>query len=249
MRKTVVAANWKMNMTPSQGTEFLDSILDEIKDSEAEVHIIPPFICIPEIVDIVSGTDIIVGAQNLYFEEKGAFTGEVSGAMLKDAGCGSVIIGHSERRSYFNETDEVINLKLKKALEHELIPILCCGESLETRKTGDVGEFIEGQVGAALHGISKTEAEGIIIAYEPIWAIGTGEVASSNQAEEVCAIIRKKIEELYDAETAGNITILYGGSVNASNCLELFGCPDIDGGLIGSAGLMPEFIDIVKCGG
>ena len=114
MRKTVVAANWKMNMTPSQGTEFLDSILDEIKDSEAEVHIIPPFICIPEIVDIVSGTDIIVGAQNLYFEEKGAFTGEVSGAMLKDAGCGSVIIGHSERRSYFNETDEVINLKLKK---------------------------------------------------------------------------------------------------------------------------------------
>lgn len=249
MRKTIVAANWKMNMTPSQGVDFINSILGDIKGSKAEVHIIPPFVCIPSVLNALEGSNLIVGAQNLYFEEKGAFTGEISGQMLKDAGCRSVIVGHSERRLYFNETDEIINLKLKKALEHELIPILCCGESLETRKAGEAGSFIEGQIESALLGVSKKDVMGLIIAYEPIWAIGTGEVATSDQAEEICSIIRSKLESLYDNETAKNTHILYGGSVNASNCKELFSSPNIDGGLIGGAGLKPEFIDIVKCGG
>ncbi len=246
MRRTVVAANWKMNMTPSMAEEFTGSIKDQIVDAEAEVYIIPPFISIPKVKEVLSGTDVKIGAQNLYFEEKGAFTGEVSASMLTDSGVDAVIIGHSERREYFNEDDTIINKKLKKALEHDLTPILCCGESLETREAGKAVEWIERQITEDLSGISKDDVLKCIIAYEPIWAIGTGKVATSDQAEEICAKIREKIEQLYDKDAADSIRILYGGSVNAGNCAELFAKENIDGGLIGGAGLKPEFVEIVK---
>ena len=248
MRRTVVAANWKMNMTPSQAEEFINAIKTDINGADNEVFIIPPFIAIPKVKALLEDTDVKVGAQNLYFEEKGAFTGEISAEMLADAGVEAVVIGHSERREYFSEDDEIINKKLKKAIEHGLTPILCCGESLETREEGKAAEWIERQITQDFDGIGREDALKCIIAYEPIWAIGTGKVATSDQAEEICAKIREKLTQLYDQEAADGIRILYGGSVNAGNCAELFAKDNIDGGLIGGAGLKPEFTDIVKTG-
>ncbi len=248
MRRTVVAANWKMNMTPSQAEEFINAIKTDINGADNEVFIIPPFIAIPKVISLLEDTDVKVGAQNLYFEEKGAFTGEISAEMLTDAGVEAVVIGHSERREYFSEDDEIINKKLKKAIEHGLTPILCCGESLETREEGKAAEWIERQITQDFDGIGREDALKCIIAYEPIWAIGTGKVATSDQAEEICAKIREKLTQLYDQEAADGIRILYGGSVNAGNCAELFAKDNIDGGLIGGAGLKPEFTDIVKTG-
>ena len=248
MRRTVVAANWKMNMTPSQAEEFINAIKTDINGADNEVFIIPPFIAIPKVTSILEDTDVKVGAQNLYFEEKGAFTGEISAEMLADAGVEAVVIGHSERREYFSEDDEIINKKLKKAIEHGLTPILCCGESLETREEGKAAEWIERQITQDFDGIGREDALKCIIAYEPIWAIGTGKVATSDQAEEICAKIREKLTQLYDQEAADGIRILYGGSVNAGNCAELFAKDNIDGGLIGGAGLKPEVTDIVKTG-
>lgn len=248
MRRTVVAANWKMNMTPSQAEEFINAIKTDINGADNEVFIIPPFTAIPKVTSLLEDTDVKVGAQNLYFEEKGAFTGEISAEMLTDAGVEAVVIGHSERREYFSEDDEIINKKLKKAIEHGLTPILCCGESLETREEGKAAEWIERQITQDFDGIGREDALKCIIAYEPIWAIGTGKVATSDQAEEICAKIREKLTQLYDQEAADGIRILYGGSVNAGNCAELFAKDNIDGGLIGGAGLKPEFTDIVKTG-
>lgn len=246
MRKRIVAANWKMNMTPDEAKTFIASIREGIKDKEAEVHIIPPFVDIAVVKDALEGTGVLVGAQNMYHEDKGAFTGEISADMLTGLGVRSVVIGHSERRTIFGEDDCMINLKVKKALEKGLTPILCCGEALETREAGKVSEWINAQIESAFAGISNDDAVKCIIAYEPIWAIGTGKVATTEQAQEVCFLIREKIKELYDESAAEQIHILYGGSVKADNCKELFDCPDIDGGLVGGASLKPEFIDIVN---
>ena len=246
MRRRIVAANWKMNMTSDEAGAFINTIREGINGKEAEVHIIPPSVDIAVVKDALKGTDILVGAQNMYYEDKGAFTGEISADMLTCLGVHSVVIGHSERRNIFSEDDEMINLKVKKALEKGLVPILCCGESLDTREAGKVSEWINAQIESAFSGISAQDAVKCIIAYEPIWAIGTGKVATTDQAQEVCLLIREKIKELYGSETAEDIHILYGGSVKADNCKELFECPDIDGGLVGGASLKPEFVDIVN---
>lgn len=246
MRRRIVAANWKMNMTPDEAGAFIDTIREGIKVKEAEVHIIPPFVDIAVVKEALEGTDVFVGAQNMYHKDKGAFTGEISADMLIDLGVRSVVIGHSERRNFFSEDDGMINLKVKKALEKGLMPILCCGESLDTREAGKVSEWISCQIESAFSGIGAEDAVKCIIAYEPIWAIGTGKVATTDQAQEVCLLIREKIKEFYGSDVAENIHILYGGSVKADNCKELFECPDIDGGLVGGASLKPEFVDIVN---
>ena len=246
MRRRIVAANWKMNLTPDEAGDLVAAIREGIKVKEAEVHIIPPFVDIAVVKDALEGTDVFVGAQNMYYEDKGAFTGEISADMLIGAGVHSVVIGHSERRTIFGEDNDMINLKVKKALEKGLVPILCCGESLDTREAGKVSEWINAQIESAFSGISAEEAVKCIIAYEPIWAIGTGKVATTDQAQEVCLLIREKIKELYGSDIAENVHILYGGSVKADNCKELFECPDIDGGLVGGASLKPEFVDIVN---
>lgn len=247
MRKLIVAANWKMNKTESEAESFIDSIKDAITGVEAEVFIFPPFLSVKSVIEKMKNTDVTVGVQNMYFEESGAYTGEISPAMIKDVGAEAVIIGHSERRCIFGEDNNMIHKKLVKAIEYNIIPVLCCGESLEVREEGTTIEFIKSQIVSAFENISAEDAVKCIIAYEPIWAIGTGKVATSEQAEEVCRDIRKTIAELYSEETADNIHILYGGSCNASNAKELFDMPNIDGGLIGGAGLKPEFIDIVHC--
>ncbi|MBQ4307865.1 MAG: triose-phosphate isomerase, partial [Lachnospiraceae bacterium] len=194
----------------------------------------------------VKGSNVEVGAENLYIEDKGAFTGEISANMLVDAGVKYVIIGHSERRQYFGETDEFLNKKVLKALEKGLTPILCCGETLEQREAGVTLDWINLQIKSDLQGVTAEQAASIVIAYEPIWAIGTGKTATSDQAQEVCGAIRKTIAEIYDADTAEKIRIQYGGSMNAGNCKELLAKPDIDGGLIGGAALKPDFGQIVN---
>lgn len=245
MRKRVIAGNWKMNKTPSEAKELLDSLKNKISLGDAKVYVFPPLVCIPAAVAALKDTEIIVGAQNFYYEEKGAFTGEVSADMLSDAGAEAVIIGHSERRDIFGETDELINLKLKKALEKNLTPILCCGESLEIREEGRAAEHIEGQIRKAFADVSGKEAERCIVAYEPIWAIGTGKTASDSQAEEICALVRDTLKSLYGEDVSSVIPILYGGSMNAGNAAQLIACENIDGGLIGSASLKDEFAQIV----
>ena len=246
MRKKVIAGNWKMNKTPSETREFLESIKDGIESSDADVFVFPPLVCIPEAVDVLKGTHVIVGAQNFYYEDKGAFTGEVSADMLIDAGARAVIIGHSERRDIFGEKNDMINLKLKKALEKGLTPILCCGESLEIREAGNAMGHIKGQIKKAFEGVSADDAAKVIVAYEPIWAIGTGKTAGSDQAQEICKGIRETFKELYGSRISDKLPILYGGSMNAGNAAELVACDDIDGGLIGSASLKEEFVEIVN---
>ncbi len=246
MRKRVIAGNWKMNKTPSETRQFLESVKDRICSAESDVYVFPPLISIPEAVSILKETDVIVGAQNFYYEEKGAFTGEVSADMLIDSGVKAVIIGHSERRDIFGEDDRLINLKLKRAVEKGLTPVLCCGESLEIRESGKTTEFIEGQIRKAFEGLSAEDAGKCIVAYEPIWAIGTGKTATSDQAEEICGSVRNTIKELYGETVSENMSVLYGGSMNAGNAAELVSCENIDGGLIGSASLKDEFADIVK---
>lgn len=247
MRKKIVAGNWKMNMTPSQAVLLAEELCEAVSGSDKEVIFCVPAIDIVPVAAVAYESDVMVGAENMYFEEKGAYTGEISAAMLKDAGAGCVILGHSERRQLFGETDEDVNKKVKKAFEHQLMPIMCCGETLEQRKNGCALNHIRNQVEQGLKGISADQVRMAVIAYEPIWAIGTGETATKEQAEEVCAAIREHIERLYDSETAEAIRILYGGSVNAKNAAELFAMPDIDGGLVGGASLKPEFADIVNC--
>jgi len=246
MRKTLAAGNWKMNMTPSAGAAFIKEIAPLVADAKNEVLFCVPAIDIPAAVAAAQGTNIEIGAENFYFEAKGAYTGEISLDMIKDTGVKYVIMGHSERRQIFGESDEVINKKLLAAIAAEMKPILCCGESLETREAGKTLEWIEAQIRSAFTGVTAEQAAGVVIAYEPIWAIGTGKTATTEQAQEVCGMIRKLIAELFGAAVADVIRILYGGSVSPENAAELFAQADIDGGLVGGASLKTSFEVIAK---
>ncbi len=245
-RKRIIAGNWKMNKTPTEAVALVKELLPLVKNEEADVVFCVPAIDIIPVAEAVKGSNVKVGAENLYFEESGAYTGEIAPAMLVDAGVKYVIIGHSERREYFAETDETVNKKVLKALEHDLIPIICCGETLTQRKQGIYVDWIRMQIKIAFQNVAADEAKKAVIAYEPIWAIGTGETATADQAEEVCAAIRKVLGEIYDTATAEAIRIQYGGSMNAGNAAELLAKPNIDGGLIGGASLKPDFGKIVN---
>lgn len=246
MRKKIIAGNWKMNMTPSEAVALVNELKPLVVNDDVDVVFCVPAIDIIPVVEAAKGTNIQVGAENMYFEEKGAFTGEISPNMLTDAGVKYVIIGHSERREYFAETDETVNKKVLKAFEHGLTPIICCGESLTQREQGITIDWIRQQIKIAFLNVTAEQAAAAVIAYEPIWAIGTGKVATTEQAEEVCAAIRACIKELYGETTAEAIRIQYGGSVSASSAPELFAQPDIDGGLVGGASLKPDFGKIVN---
>lgn len=245
-RRKIIAGNWKMNETPSEAVALVNELKPLVVNDDVDVVFCVPAIDIIPVAEAVKGTNIHVGAENLYFEEKGAFTGEISPAMLTDAGVEYVIIGHSERRQYFAETDETVNKKVLKAFEHGLTPIICCGETLEQRRQGIYIDWIRMQIKIAFQNVTAEQAGKAVIAYEPIWAIGTGETASSDQAEEVCGAIRQVIREIYDDATAASIRIQYGGSVKPGNAAELFAKPDIDGGLVGGASLKPDFGGIVN---
>lgn len=240
MGKYIVAGNWKMNKLPSETYDFVKSVAEATKDAKCEVVCCTPYVCLAEAIRAANGSHVKIGAENLHFEDRGAFTGEVSADMLKDLGVDYVIIGHSERRQYNAETDETVNLKTKKALEKELIPIVCVGESLEQREAGITMDLISIQIKKAFAGISAEDAKKVVIAYEPIWAIGTGKTATSEQAEEVCKGIRDILCSLYSETVAEEITIQYGGSMKPSNAAELMEKPNIDGGLIGGASLVTD---------
>ena len=244
-RKKIVAGNWKMNMTPSQAVKLVEELKPLVQNPDVDVVYCVPAIDIVPVVEAVKGTNVQVGAENMYVEEKGAYTGEIAPDMLVDAGVEYVIIGHSERRDYFKETDAFLNQKVKKAFEHNLTPILCCGESLEQREIGVTMDWIRLQIKSDLAGITAEQVQKMVIAYEPIWAIGTGKTATTEQAQEVCKGIRDCIAEMYDDATAQEVRIQYGGSVNAGNAAELFAQPDIDGGLVGGASLKADFGKIV----
>ena len=245
-RRKIVAGNWKMNMTPSQAVALCDELKDLVKSDDVDVVYCVPAVDIVPVVEAVKGTNVAVGAENMYFEAKGAYTGEISAEMLLDAGVKYVIIGHSERRDYFKEDDALLNKKVKKAFEAGLTPILCCGETLEQREMGITLDWIRMQIKSDLVGVSAQQVASMVIAYEPIWAIGTGKTATTEQAQEVCKAVRDCIAEIYDEATAEAVRIQYGGSVNAGNAAELFAQPDIDGGLVGGAYLKAEFGKIVN---
>ena len=248
MRKTIIAGNWKMNHTGKDMRETITALAQSLTASvKAEIVVAPVFPYLAEAVTLAKGTPIHIAAQNMHWLDNGAYTGEVAPAMLVDIGVTHVIIGHSERREYNNETDETVRLKVKSALDHGLTPILCCGETLEQRDAGIMQSWVEGQIEKALAGLTAEEMLHVVIAYEPIWAIGTGRTATAAQAEEVCAIIRHKIAALYDAATADAVSILSGGSVKGKNVAELTASPDIDGGLVGGASLKaPDFLEIIQ---
>ena len=245
-RRKIIAGNWKMNMTPSQAVELINTLKPLVVTDEADVVFCVPAIDIIPAVEAAKGSNIEIGAENMYFEEKGAYTGEIAPDMLTDAGVKYVIIGHSERREYFAETDETVNKKVLKAFEHGLTPIICCGESLTQREQGITIDWIRQQIKIAFLNVTADQAKTAVIAYEPIWAIGTGKTATTEQSQEVCAAIRACIGEIYDEATAEAIRIQYGGSVNAATAPELFAQPDIDGGLVGGASLKPDFGKIVN---
>ena len=245
-RRKIIAGNWKMNMTPSEAVALVETLKPLVQTDEADVVFCVPAIDLIPVIEAVKGTNIEVGAENMYYEEKGAFTGEISPNMLTDAGVKYVIIGHSERREYFAETDETVNKKVLKAFEHGLTPIICCGETLTQREQGITLDWIRMQVKIAFQNVTAEQAKQAVVAYEPIWAIGTGKTATTEQAEEVCAAIRACIGEVYDEATANAIRIQYGGSVNAANAAELFAQPDIDGGMVGGASLKADFGKIVN---
>ena len=245
-RKKIIAGNWKMNMTPSEAVALCETLKPLVNNDEVDVVYCVPAIDIVPVVEAVKGTNVAVGAENFYIQDKGAYTGEISAPMLLDAGVKYVIIGHSERREYFKEDDAFLNAKVKKAFEAGLTPILCCGESLEQREMGVTLDWINLQIKSDLAGVTAEQVASMVIAYEPIWAIGTGMTATSDQAQEVCAAIRATIADIYDEATAEAVRIQYGGSMNAGNCAELLAKPDIDGGLIGGASLKPDFGKIVN---
>ena len=245
-RKKIIAGNWKMNMTPSEAVALVNELKPLVVNDEVDVVFCVPAIDIIPAMEAAKGTNIQIGAENMYFEEKGAYTGEISPNMLNDAGVKYVIIGHSERREYFAETNETVNKKVLKAFEHGITPIICCGESLTQREQGITIDWIRQQIKIAFLNVTADQAKTAVIAYEPIWAIGTGKVATTEQAEEVCAAIRACIGEIYDEAPAQAIRIQYGGSVSAASAPELFAQPDIDGGLVGGASLKPDFGKIVN---
>lgn len=246
MRRKVIAGNWKMNMLPNEAISFIEQITPLVKDTNNEVILCVPYTDLFYSLLTAQNTNIKIGAQNMHWEEKGAYTGEISGQMLKSIGVEYVIIGHSERRQYFAETDETVNKKVKSALANELKPIICVGETLEQREQGKAEEVITTQTVLALEGINKEQMANIVLAYEPIWAIGTGKTATSEDANNSIKWVRNKVEELYGKEVADQVIILYGGSVKAENAKELFSTTDIDGGLVGGASLkVDEFSKIV----
>ena len=247
MRRKVIAGNWKMNMLPNEAIKFIEDFAPLVKDSKAEVILCVPYTDLFYVLLNTQETNIKVGAQNMHFAESGAYTGEVSGKMLKSIGVEYVIIGHSERREYFAETDETVNKKLKAAFEYGLKPIICVGEKLEQREAGIAEEIVTKQTVLALDGLSKEQVKNTIIAYEPIWAIGTGKTATSEDANNMIKAIRAKIAKVYGKDIAEEVIIQYGGSVKSSNATELFSTSDIDGGLVGGASLKPEeFAKIVN---
>lgn len=249
MRKPIIGANWKMHRgTPSEAEEMLAEFIPMVNDiKNVDIVMVPPYTSILKTLEMVKKTTIKVGAQNMYYEEKGAFTGEISPIFLKKIGCKYVILGHSERRNIFNESDEVINKKVKKALEIDLIPIVCIGEHLEEREKGNTKEVIKNQFNRTFHGLNKEHFKKIIIAYEPIWAIGTGKTATPEQAEEIHVYIRSLIEDKYDKDIAEHVRIQYGGSIKPKNANDLFSKTNIDGGLVGGASLQAESLyKIVK---
>jgi len=235
----LVAGNWKMNKTPSEAVAFVKELIPLLAGAKSEVVVGAPFVALPGVVDALRGTNIKVAAQNMHYEAKGAYTGEVAADMLKDIGVEYVIIGHSERRQYFAETDVTVNKKVHAAVGAGLIPIVCVGESLEEREQGVTAEIVRRQAKIALIGVDRALllSSKLVVAYEPIWAIGTGKTATNEQADEVCRIIRGLLVELYDADAAAKVDILYGGSVTAANAKELFAMPDVNGGLVGGASL------------
>ena len=247
MRKKVIAGNWKMNMLPNEAIDYIQAFEPLVKDAKAEVILCVPYTDLFYCLMNVQGTNIKIGAQNMHFAENGAYTGEVSGKMLKSIGVEYVIIGHSERRQYFNETDESVNKKIKAAFENELKPIVCVGETLEEREAGKTVEIITNQTRLALEGLTKEQVKNTIIAYEPIWAIGTGKTATSEDANNSIISIREEIKNIYGEDVSEAVIIQYGGSVKSSNAKELFSTSDIDGGLVGGASLKPdEFSKIVN---
>jgi len=244
MRRYVVAGNWKMNMLPNEAIEFMTQLAPAVKEATSEVIVCAPFTDLFYTLLTAQETNIHVGAQNMHWEESGAYTGEVSAEMLKCINTEYVIIGHSERRQYFNETDESVNLKVKSALKHGLKPIICVGETLEQREAGKTEELITNQISKALSGLTEKDLDNIIVAYEPIWAIGTGKTATNDEANDAIKSIRNKIKEEFGTD---DITILYGGSCNEKNAKELFAMSDIDGGLVGGASLkVDKFTKIVN---
>ena len=245
MRKPIIAGNWKMNNTASQGVALVKAIAPLVEDAECDVVVCVPAIDIPAVGEALKGTNIALGAQNVHFAEKGAYTGEISASMLKEYGVQYVIIGHSERRQYFGETDETVNKRTLAALAAGLTPIVCIGESLEERETGKTESVLAKQIEEGFKGIEDIKK--IVVAYEPIWAIGTGRTATAEQANETIGFIRRKIGEMFCPKCAENVRIQYGGSMNAGNCKELMAMPEIDGGLIGGASLKaPDFAAIVN---
>ena len=246
-RKAIIAGNWKMNKTATEAGLLLDDLIPLVKYAGCEVVVCVPFTDLKTAVDKCAGTNVHVGAQNVHFEKSGAYTGEISADMLVDLGVEYVVIGHSERRQYFAETDETVNKRTRAALAAGLKPIVCVGESLTQREQGVTEELVRMQVKIALKDITAEEVKNVIIAYEPIWAIGTGRTATADQAQEVCAAIRKVVGELYGADIAEGMTIQYGGSMNPANAAELLSKPDVDGGLIGGASLHAgKFCEIVE---
>ncbi len=244
-RKVIAAGNWKMNKTASEAVAFVNALKPAVADAKNEVVVGVPFVCLPGVVEAAKGSNIKVAAQNMHWEENGAYTGEVSGPMLADLGVDYVIIGHSERREYFGETNEMINKKAHAIFKYGMTPIVCCGETLTQREQGVTADHIRYQIKVALLGLTAEQVSKLVIAYEPIWAIGTGKTATNEQANEVCAVIRALIVELYGSEVAEQVRIQYGGSVNAKNAADLFAMSDIDGGLVGGASLKVEDFSII----
>lgn len=246
MRKKIIAGNWKMNKTPSETVTLINELKPLVATEDADVVFCVPAISLTTAMEAAKGSNIKIGAENMYYEESGAFTGEIAPNMLTDIGVEYVIIGHSERREYFAESNETVNKKVLKAFEHGITPIVCCGESLTQREQGVTIDWIRQQIKIAFLNVTADQAKTAVIAYEPIWAIGTGKVATTAQAQEVCAAIRVCIGEVYDEATAAAIRIQYGGSVTADSAAELFAQADIDGGLVGGASLKPDFGKIVN---
>lgn len=246
MRKMIIAGNWKMNKTPKQTIALIEELKPLVATDEAEVVFCVPAVCLTTAIEAAKGSNIQIGAQNMHFEENGAFTGEIAPNMLTEIGVKYVVLGHSERREYYAETNETVNKKVLKAIEHGMYPILCCGEYLIQRQQGITIDLIRQQLKIGLKDVQPEDAKNVVIAYEPIWAIGTGVTATSDQAEEVCAAIRVLLVELYGTEVAEAMRIQYGGSVNAKNANELFSKPNIDGGLVGGASLTADFGKVVN---
>jgi triosephosphate isomerase (TIM) len=250
MRKPIIAGNWKMYKSFDEAVEFAEAVREAIPSEEkVDAVICAPAIYLPTLVDIATETDLAIGAQNMHFEEEGAFTGEVSPSQLASIHVDYVILGHSERREMFNETDEAVNKKVKAALAHGIVPIICCGETLEEREAGNTETKVSGQIRAALEGFTAEEASHMVLAYEPIWAIGTGKTATADDANQVCGAIREVVKELYGADTAEAIRIQYGGSVKPENIVELLSKEHIDGALVGGASLQVEsYLKLLEAG-